>query len=139
MRALSGPALVSQKFSSALINPLINTNLSFIASPRAATLIKVLASGELIGDILPNTPDRIEPQSLVFRMASGAVCGALLSRERGASAGLGGVLGAAGALVGTFAFFHIRRYLSHQQGIPDPILAVVEDAITYGAGWAVVN
>ncbi|MBO0936194.1 DUF4126 family protein [Fibrella sp. HMF5335] len=139
MRAFSGPALVSQKLSAETPNPLFNSRLAFMASPKVANVFKVLAGGELIGDKIPHGPDRISPPQLIARLASGATSGAVLSEARGASVRVGALLGAAGALAGAFAFFHLRRYLNHDQDVPDPLLAVIEDAITYGAGWAVVK
>ena len=136
---MAGPALVSQKLSSETSNPLPTSTLSFMASPKTANVFKVLAGGELIGDKVPHGPDRISPPQLIARLASGATCGAALSEARGASVRVGALLGAAGALAGAFAFFHIRRYLNHEQDVPDPLLAVIEDALTYGVGWQVVK
>ena len=110
-----------------------------MASPKTANVFKVLAGGELISDKMPHGPDRTSPPQLIARLASGATAGAVLSEARGASVRVGALLGAAGALAGTFTFFHIRRYLNHEQDIPDPLLAVIEDAITYGAGWQIVK
>ena len=139
MRALAGPTLVSQKLASEKPNPLLNSKLSFMASPKTATVFKVLAGAELIGDKIPHGPDRISPPQLIARLASGATAGAVLGQAHGASVRVGALLGAAGALTGAFTFFHIRRYLNHEQNIPDPLLAVIEDAITYGAGWQIVK
>ncbi|MBO0930531.1 DUF4126 family protein [Fibrella aquatilis] len=139
MRAMAGPALISQKLSTQTPNPLFDSSLSFIASPKTANVLKVLAGGELIGDKVPHGPDRISPPQLIARLASGATCGAALSEARGASVRVGALLGATGALAGAFTFFHLRRYLNHEQDIPDPLLAVIEDAITYGAGWQAVK
>ncbi|MEZ0607366.1 DUF4126 family protein [Fibrella sp. WM1] len=139
MRALSAPALLSRHLSQSAGNPLANSRLHFLTTPNASKTLAVLAGTELLGDKAPNGPDRTTPPQLIVRLASGAVCGAAISATQGSSSRLGAVLGAAGALVGTFAFFHVRRYLTHDRGLPDTAVALLEDALTLGAGWQVAN
>lgn len=139
MRALSAPALLSRHLSQSPINPLAHSRLHFLTNPNAAKTLTVLAGTELLGDKAPNGPDRTTPPQLVVRLASGAVCGAAVGESQGQSGRLGAVLGAAGALVGTFAFFHLRRYLTHEQALPDTAVALLEDALTLGAGWQIAN
>ncbi len=139
MRAFAGLTLVSQKFSSEKVTAFADGPLSFLASPKTASVMKLLAAGEVLGDKLPNAADRTEPASLAFRVAAGATSAALLSKSQGHSPAMGAFLGAAGALAGTFTFFHLRRFLNHDENIPDPLLAVIEDTITYAVGWQVVK
>ncbi|MCK8492523.1 DUF4126 family protein [Spirosoma sp. RP8] len=139
MRALSAPAMVSHKLAQMQPDPLPDSKLHSLASPKTATVLKVMAVGELIGDKLPNTPNRTEPSSVVGRMASGALSGAALSEVDGKDARYGAVMGAAGALVGTFAFFHLRRWLTHEQGLPDPVVALAEDVIAVGTAWRLIH
>jgi uncharacterized membrane protein len=70
---------------------------------------------------------------------SGAVSGAALSEIDGQTAGYGAVAGGLGALVGSFAFFHLRHWLTHEQNLPDPLVALAEDAIAIGTGWRLIN
>jgi len=139
MRSLTAPALVSHKLSQASPDPIPDSPLHFLTSPKTATALAVMAGGELIGDKLPNSPDRIAPPVLSGRIVAGAMSGAALSEADGQPLAYGAVLGAVGALVGTVAFFHLRIWLNHEKGIPDPIVALVEDAMTVGAGWIIVN
>lgn len=139
MRSMTAPALVSYKLSHTKPEPLSDSPLHFLTSPKAATAFALMAGGELIGDKLPNSPNRIAPPVLSGRIATGALSGAAMSEADGQSSAYGAVLGALGALAGTVAFFHLRTWLNHEKGIPDPIVAVIEDAMTVGAGWIIVD
>lgn len=139
MRAMSAPALVSHKLSHTLLNPMPGSKLHFLTSPVTATVFKVLASGELIGDKVPNAPDRIVAPQLVARIAAGAVSGAALNATADEPVAYGAMAGGLGAVVGTFAFFHLRRWLTEEKGISDPVVALVEDALAFGLGWQAVR
>lgn len=139
MRAMSAPALVSHRLSHIEPAPLADSKLHFLTSPKTATITKVMAAGELVGDKLPSSPDRTAFPQILGRIGSGAACGAALSEVEGNEASYGAVAGSLGALVGTFAFFHLRRWLTHDKGIPDPLVALAEDALTIGWGWKVVE
>ena len=139
MRTMTAPALVSYKLSQMRPNPLPDSTLHFMTSPKTATTFAVLAGGELIGDKLPNASDRIGFPQILGRIASGTMCGAALTEADGKSVAYGATLGAAGAFVGSFAFFHLRRWLTHEKDLPDPIVALVEDVLTIGAGWLTIN
>ena len=144
MRTMTAPALVSYKLSHtepsrSVGPPLSDSNLHFMTSATTTNVLAVLAGGELIADKLPNTPDRIGQPQVWGRIASGALSAAALTEADGESAPIGAIIGALGAVAGAFAFFHLRRWLTHEQGLPDPLVAVAEDALTIGAGWWVVN
>lgn len=139
MRAMTAPAVVSHKLSTTPTEFNADSPLHFMTSPRTATVFKVLAGGELIGDKVPGSPNRTSPPQLAGRIVSGAVSGAALSEAKGLSATWGTVLGGLGALAGTFAFFHLRHFLTHDKGLPDPVVALAEDALTIALGLATVN
>jgi uncharacterized membrane protein len=103
---------------------------------RSSNKIAELAVGELIADKLPITPDRISTLPLMFRVASGAACGAALSGGRDDSRAQGAFFGALGALVGTFASFYLRRRLS--RSFPDFVVAFAEDAVAVTGAATVV-
>lgn len=136
MRAALGPALVSHKLSRRGSPDL--GRLNFMRSPTTATVLKVAAAGELVGDKLPMTPARIEPGPLAGRVMSGALCGAALNRSSRESALSGAVAGALGAVAGAYAFYHLRRELTYKHGLPDVRVALAEDALAFGAGVAVL-
>jgi len=139
MRAMSAPALLSHQLSRAQPTPLSGSALHFLILPKTATALKVLAGGELIGDKLPSTPARVAFPQLGGRLVSGAVCGGALSEARGQKLTYGVLAGGLGAVLGSFAFYHLRRWLTHKKGLPDLPVALAEDTLTLGLGWLVVK
>jgi uncharacterized membrane protein len=108
----------------------------FPAAPLRV-LAGVAAIGELIGDKLPTTPSRLEPAPLIGRLAIGALAGGMLSAEAGDARGDGALCGAAGAGLGAFAGYHLRRRAGEATGLPDPLFGAVEDGIAIALGlWA---
>lgn len=85
--------------------------------------------GELIGDKLPMTPSRLQPSQMGVRISLGMIAGLAVGTGRhGAGPKIGGaVLGAAGAVAGSYGGFHARKLAGEASGIPDPAVAVVED------------
>ncbi|AUD01175.1 DUF4126 family protein [Spirosoma pollinicola] len=139
MRAMSAPAFVSHKLSRETPNPLPDSKFHFLTSSKAANTLAVLAGGELIGDKMPNAPSRIAPAQLPFRLISGAASGAALTEADGQPVAYGAVLGAVGAAVGSFAFYHLRHWLTHEKDLPDTVVALAEDALTMGLGLLTIN
>lgn len=139
MRAMSAPAFVSHKLSRAVPTLPADANFHFLSSGKTATILAVLAGGEFIGDKLPNAPDRVAPMQLPGRLISGAASGAALAEADGQSVAYGAVLGAVGAAMSSFAFFHLRHWLTHEKDLPDPVVALAEDALTIGLGLLTIN
>lgn len=137
MRAALGPALVSHALSQR--PPPDLGRLNFMRSPTTAVVLKVAAAGELVGDKLPLTPDRIQPGPLTGRALSGALCGAVLGRSARQGAVTGALVGALGAVAGAHAFYSLRRTLVHDHGLPDLAVALVEDALALASGTAVLG
>jgi uncharacterized membrane protein len=98
-------------------------------SPWARGALLAVAAGEVVGDKLPSAPPRRELPSLVGRVVCGAASGAAVDGRRGA------ILGAAFALAGTYATERARAVLVERTGLPDPVVAVAEDLVTYGSAW----
>src|SRR5215218_11411562 len=61
-------------------------------------LAAAAAVGEFVGDKLPQTPSRLQPQGLVPRLGLGAVTGAVLTRRDGGSRNRAMLAGAVGLL-----------------------------------------
>ncbi len=137
MRAAVAPAIVSRHLAQRPAAEL--GRLNFLASPTTAALLEVAAAGELMGDKLPTAPNRIEPGSLLGRAASGALCGAALSASEGERPEVGAVTGGLAAVVGAFAFYHLRRTLTHGYGAPDLPVALLEDALAIGGGLSALR
>lgn len=137
MRATSGVATLSRH---AVIQPdgFAKTVFKPLASPGISRLITLGQIGEIVVDKLPFLPSRTEPQPLIGRMFAGGVSGAATLREAGQPAVLGVLIGASSALVGSYAFYLLRRETGKALHLPDPVVAVAEDAAVFGFG-ALVN
>lgn len=86
-------------------------------------------AGELVGDKLPSTPNRTDPNALAGRLVFGAVAGLAIGSEGRGKAALvkGAIAGLAGAAIGSFGGYRARKALVNMTGLPDPAVAVVED------------
>jgi hypothetical protein len=93
--------------------------------PRGAVLLA--AAGELASDKTPFVPDRTGPPAVAGRVAAGAYSGRAIAGNAGLAAG------AAGAAVGSFATFRARKLAAAATGLPDPVIAIGEDVLAYGA------
>jgi len=84
--------------------------------------------GELVGDKLPATPSRTSPPPLLGRAVSGAVVGAAIFVSEGRRATTGAALGSTAAIVAALAGEWIRALAVEKTGLPDPVVALAEDA-----------
>lgn len=110
--------------------PVTGTWAEWCGRLSVAIILTVLAVGELIGDKLPRIPNRTSPGPLLFRLFLGGLAGAISATALNGSGVEGVLLGAVGALLGTFAGFMVRRDLVEKIGCKDWHIAAVEDAIT---------
>ena len=115
------------------------TPLAFLANPISLVIFTILAVGELIGDKLPQTPSRVSPFPLAARAIFGALCGAALAVAASVSVAGGAVCGFAGAVVGAYAGYSVRRLLTTRAGLPDLTIALLEDAVAIGGGLLIVS
>ncbi len=135
LRSLTAPAVVSWAAREKMIRPFDSFAARMLLA-QSSKKIAELAVGELIADKLPVTPNRISALPLMFRVASGAGCGAALYAARHEPPGEGAALGAIGAFVGAFASFYLRRRLS--RSFPDLVVALAEDTLAVAGAAAVV-
>ena len=133
-RSMSAPALLSRAASRGDIEGIEATPFAFLASPRAARILTVLAVAEALADKLPFSPDRISPPGLVGRMASGGLVGAALlaAAERRAAIGVG--LGLLASAAASFPSYYLRVKAQEKLGVPNWAAGIVEDALAEGAG-----
>jgi len=115
LRSMLGPALIAGA-----------------APPGVKVLLRLLSAGELVADKLPKTPNRIAPGPLVGRIVSGTIVGAVVCNAAKKSPWLGGLLGGAAAVAGSYGGYYGRRALA--QRLPAPIVAVAEDALAVALG-----
>ena len=95
--------------------------------------LAALAIGEMVVDKLPFAPSRLQIPALLIRAGSGAFAASTLAEKQG-DRRIAAAIGAAGAIAGAYAFATLRKRTVEGTGIPDPIVALVEDALAFGAG-----
>lgn len=102
--------------------------------PWTRRVLAGLAVAEFIADKLPDTQARIAPTlqlshvdtGLVGRVGAAALAGAALGSEQRATA-VGAAFAGLGALVGNFGGYSARKAAVEVTGVPDPVIALVED------------
>ncbi len=135
-RTFTAPAVISWAARFQWLH-LSGTPLGFLGALAAPFIFSLLAIGELIVDMLPNTPSRKAPTGFVARIVSGAFCGAALSLAGGGM--VGGLIAAGiGAVVGTLGFSQFRARLAKAFGGRDLPAALIEDACAIAAAVCIV-
>lgn len=134
MRSMSSPAFLAAYIRKKQPGTLRGSALRHLGSPVVGGFLTLMAGGELVADKLPGIPARTDPAPLSGRMMSGAFVGAVISRMRRRSMPGGALLGAASAVVGSFAAYHARRALTEDGGVPGPLVALAEDALALSIG-----
>jgi len=131
---------VSQLLSHQALAPgLAKSPLRFLAKPGVAQTLKFLFAGESVGDKLPNTANRIVPQQLTARVASGALAGAAWYKAKGGSAAGGALVGALGAAAATYLTYYLRKGVSEATHTPSALVGAGEDALVLASGAALVK
>ena len=138
LRTFSGPALVSQVAHSGLL-PFNVPNFNFLKHKASAQGSFVLALAELAADKLPSTPNRIAFMPLFGRALAGGFSGAMLTASKRRSAYFGAVAGSLAAIGAAYGGYHLRRFINKKLHIPDPLVALAEDAAVVACGSLVLN
>ena len=133
MRA-AAPAATLSRHAVAHPDGFKKTVFAPLTSPIIATLATVGQIGEMVADKLPFLPNRTDPQPLVARVFGGGLAGAATFREAREPVALGVLIGASSALVSSYACYYLRRELGKALRVPDPVVAVAEDAAVFGLG-----
>ena len=133
LRSASGPAFVSRAAGRGDMD-LGGTPLAFLGSPLLSKALVVAALGELVGDKLPSTPSRTALPPLLGRAVSGGLVGAaaFVSADRNVAMGL--LLGSSAAVAAAFAGERLRALVGSETGLPDPAVALAEDAVVLLVG-----
>lgn len=131
LRSMLAPAIVSW-FARNGVLAVVNTPLAFMGYQYAPIVLTVLAVGELIVDKLPNTPSRKTPPGFFARIVTGAVSGATIGAA-GHLMMVGLILGAVGAVAGTFGGAAVRAKLAAAFGRDLPA-ALLEDVVGIAIG-----
>jgi uncharacterized membrane protein len=131
LRTFSAPALLSRQMSR---SDRIEGVTSRLGSPTVATVLGVLAVGEILADKMPWMPNRTDPPGLIARASSGAFVGATICRAKGRSTVAGALIGGVAAIAAAFAGYHLRRTATRELGLPDMFVAVIEDTVAVRGG-----
>ena len=134
LRSMTAPALVSDYLQRTGLAEQIDPARNPLVWSQSASLFKMLAAGELIGDKLPFIPNRTDLGPLLGRALIGAAVGATLFQAHRASPMIGAGCGCLGALIGTFGGYQLRKQLGRLLHVPDPILGAVEDSLAVSSG-----
>ncbi len=105
----------------------------------ARLALAALAAGELIADKLPATPARTIPPALIFRALTGGFTGRGVALAAGESASRGIVAGAAGAVAAAYLGQAARAWVVRSSRLPDPVVALAEDALAVTAAIAATD
>ena len=138
LRSMTAPAVVSWAAQWKWLD-LGQSQLAFLSSTAALYIFTAGAVAELITDKLPKTPRRTEALGLIARFALGGLSGAALSAAANQSVVLGAVLGGVGGVAGGFAGYAARTRLVKLLRVPDPVVALMEDAVAIGGGFFLVS
>ena len=113
--------------------------VSYVGSKIAVGLFSLGAVGELISDKLPKTPSRLKQPGFSIRIVTGAFCGLILATAASFSLIGGAVLGAIGAVAGSYLGYFVRSRTTAKFGLPDLPVALVEDVICIGGSLLVAS
>jgi uncharacterized membrane protein len=138
MRSMASPAIVSQLAKSGLM-PAGVASLGLLYRPATAKTMAVLAVGELIADKLPFMPARTDTPAVVVRAISGGFSGAAICSSKKRSVLTGALLGAFAAVGTTYGAYKLRKWAGERFDIPDPVIAIAEDALVAGCGMLVLS
>jgi uncharacterized membrane protein len=138
LRSLTAPAAVSWAAHLGWLD-LQGSPFAFMGSWVAVAIFSVLAIGEYVADLLPNTPNRITSKPLTARIVMGALSGACLCAAAGQSPLVGALSGAAGGVIGAFGGYQARRRLVSGLGVKDALIAIPEDLVAIGLAYLLVS
>jgi len=138
LRSMTAPAVVAWAARWKWLD-LHNSFLAFIGSAVAAYIFAAAAIVELVVDKLPNTPSRKASLGLTARIVFGGLSGAAVCAAGNQAVVVGAVLGIAGGVAGAFLGYEVRTRLVKALGVPDYVIAVLEDAFAVGVGFFIVS
>src|SRR5947199_5930964 len=131
LRSLTPPAVVAWAAHLGWLN-LNDSPLAFMGSTIAVVIFSLLAVGELITDLLPQTPKRTAPVPLGARILMGGLCGACVYAASNQPLVIGAILGAVGGVIGAFTGYEIRRRSVAALHVKDIFVALLEDLVAIG-------
>jgi uncharacterized membrane protein len=116
-----------------------SSDFEFLKNPKIAYPLTALAIAEVLADKLPFVPKRTKVLPLFGRAVTGGVTGAAICAAKGKPAWLGAVVGAAAAVGGAYAAYHLRHRIASGTRLPDTVVGLLEDAVVAGAGMLILK
>ena len=136
LRTFTAPAVTAWAAYLGWIN-LHGNWAAWVRNIITVVVVTILAVAELVGDKLPKTPPRTAAPSFAVRIIMGGFAGAVIGTAWGYRwGGLGA--GVIGAVLGTLGGYHARRWLVGVTGGKDLPIALLEDAVAVGGGFAIL-
>jgi uncharacterized membrane protein len=129
MRSMSALAISTNLLKNASPFRPKTTLLQILSKPSVRIAAHVLTFGELIGDKLPATPNRIEPAPLTGRALMGGLAGAVIYSLARRNPVTGALLAGATAIVSSYVMYELRKEIKAKTAAPDLLPALAEDAI----------
>jgi uncharacterized membrane protein len=144
LRSMTGPAMLALNRGENECEACQPALLRWMRSDLGRRGLVAAALGEAILDKTPLVPARTTPGPLAGRVFCGGLSGFLLARAsdrkgRASLAIAGAVAGGIGGFVGSFAGYHARRTATERLGLPDALVALVEDATAVAVARSVVG
>ena len=118
---------------------LLASPFAFFESRWALWIFTAFALMEFVADLLPFVHARIAAFPLTARIVVGFLAGASLALSAGFSPWLAGTDGVAGALLGAFGGYHLRKSLVQSLHVPDALIAIPEDFVAIALAWIAVS
>lgn len=135
LRSLTAPAVVAWAVFLTWFN-MQGTWAAWVGNIITVIVLSVLAVAELVNDKLPKTPSRTAPPVFVVRIILGGFAGAVIGTAWGYRWGGVGA-GVLGAVLGTIGGYQARTRLVAVVGGRDLPIALLEDAVAIGGGFAI--
>ncbi len=110
-----------------------------IAKPPFALTATFFLAAELVADKLPITPNRTAAGPLLGRALAGGIAAAIFCSSRKRNPVAGALIGAAAAVGAAYGAMKLRREITRHLSIPDPLVALMEDAVVATVGMAVAS
>src|SRR5215216_3866957 len=139
LRSMAAPALLSRAVRRGGVGGLPGTPFAVLGFSKVSNALQLLMIGEMVADKTPFVPSRTSAPALLGRGLSGALVGAALfaSGQRRATPGAG--LGALSALIAAYTGEKLRMEGTEKLGVPDQILALLEDSIVLFGGTGLLR
>lgn len=138
IRSMSAPAMlaIDARHNN---RKLEGTPFELLKRPEAPLVVGLMSVGEMLADQLPFIPNRTDPGPLFGRIVIGGTSAAIVFTGEGKPAVQGAVLGAAAAVISTFASYNVRKFLSERAHLPNVLGGLLGDAVVIALGAALLR